>query len=506
MKHSSLYLVGLAILSAVSVKAVFYPATGFSNDFYVYQAHPLTPAEYSGKLVIKFWNDCPVECATEGSLFTTGRAGLSRHIDALNTVLISAQIESVSRAFRHSPDHLRSAHMMAEMMSRADLPDMNRFFFIDVPDYNRAQSLLPALYTNPVCELVYLHPKPVPLPTQDLSGNQTYLHGAASNGYDFIYAWSQSGGDGSQVRLIDIEYDWYEQHEDLQMSTADILYGYETNLFGTSRDHGTASVGVSSALNNGYGMQGGVYNADIKMISSVDSSASWILHDSVNYAVSNSSPGDVILLEQQAYANGAYCPIEYWALFYTPIANAAAMGRIVIEPAGNGGTDLDNTVVWGNIFQRSTRDSMAIMVGAGSSVNRSRQSFSNYGSRLDIQGWGDYSVATLGYGDLYGSALSNEYTAQFAGTSSASALSAAVAASCQSYSKATYGAVLSPAMLRGLLASNGYAQTFGLAGHIGPLPNLSTTFSQIVPEPHSIAVVFLFLVMLSVLSRRCFVG
>ncbi len=502
MKRSSLYLFCLTILSVYSIKAVYYPATGFSNDFYVYQANPLKAEEYSGKLVIKFWNKCSVERATKpGKLFETERDNLAGNVAALNNSLKAGNVRTVTRAFTHSPGQLRTIHNAAEMMSGEELPDMNRFFFIDMPDYSQAQTLLMELYTNPVCEVVYMHPKPPPLPTSDLSGNQTYLHGAASNGYDFIYAWSQAGGDGSQVRLIDIEYDWYEQHEDLQMTSADVLYGYQTNLFGTSRDHGTMSVGVSAALNNGFGMKGVVYNADIKMISSVNSSAAWILHDSVNVAVSNTAPGDVILLEQQAYANNAYCPIEYWALFYTPIANAAAQGRIVIEPAGNGSADLDNTATWGTLFQRSSRDSMAIIIGAGNSVNRSRESFSTYGSRVDIQGWGDYSVATLGVGDLAGTVLSNEYTKTFAGTSSASALSAGVAASCESYSKATYSTVQSPAVLRGLLASNGYAQTFGLTGQIGPLPNLSNTFSKIVPEPHLIS----FIILLSVWLRKRFI-
>jgi hypothetical protein len=485
--YSLLFCV-LLILAASPVDAVLYPATGFSNDFYVYLNNPLEPEHYSGKLVIKFWNRYQIEKSTEaGILFVSDAPGLSINVARLNQTLEERNIQSVSRAFTHSAAHLKKERGNALMISGQDLPDMNRFFFIDAPDHTEALGLLWALYTNPVCEVVYMHPKPTPLPTPDLSDWQVYLHGAVSNGYDFKYAWTRPGGDGSQVRMIDIEYDWYEQHEDLQKTSADILYGYESNLFGNSRDHGTASVGVSAALNNGIGMKGGIYNADVKMISSLNSSAAWILHDAVNFAVSNTQPGDVILLEQQAYAQGAYCPIEYWALFYTPIANAAAQNRIIIEPAGNGSADLDDTGTWGTIFQRSTRDSMAIIVGAGNSVTRGRESVSTYGSRVDIQGWGDFVVATLGFGDLYGTGESNQYTKSlFAGTSSASALSAAAAGACESYARANYSIYLPPSTLRGLLASNGYAQTFGLAGHIGPLPNLSNTFSKIIPEPSSI--------------------
>jgi len=495
----SLFLI-LILITAVSADGVFYPDTGFSNDFHVFLANPLDAEQYSGKLVIKFWNRYPVEKSVEaGMLFTSADPGIATEVAQLNQTLQQRSIQTVSRAFTHSVEHLRKVHGTAMMISGQELPDMNRFFFIDVPDHTEARILLLALYTNPVCEVVYMQPKPTPLPTTDLTDWQVYLHGAVSNGYDFKYAWTQPGGDGSQVKLIDIEYDWYVQHEDLQKTSADVIFGYQTNLFGTSRNHGTASVGISAALNNGFGVKGGIYNADVKMASSVNSSAAWILQDTVNFAVSNTQPGDVILLEQQGYDKGYYCPIEYWPLYYTVIANAAAMDRIVIEPAGNGNANLDDTVTWGTIFQRSNRDSMAIIVGAGNSTTRGRESFSTYGSRVDIQGWGNYVVATLGYGDLSGTVLSNQYTKTFAGTSSASALSAAVAGSCESYTRANFSMYLPPATLRGLLASNGYAQTYGLSGNIGPLPNLSNSFSQIVPEP---GCVFIWGLMVVCMLRR----
>jgi len=333
-----------------------------------------------------------------------------------------------------------------------------------------------------VCEIAYMHPRPPPLPSPSFITNQAYLLPAASNGYDALYAWAQPGGGGTQVKLIDIEYDWYLPHEDLNKGPADFLCGFQTNLFGTSRDHGTAALGISAALSNSYGMQGMVFAATTKVGSAVDSNGTWRLNDAINVCVTCCVPGDVILLEQQAYANSMYCPVEYWALFYAAIVNATAAGRIIIEPAGNGSADLDNAV-WAGIFQRSYRDSMAIMVGAGTAAGRDRCSFSDYGSRLDIQGWGDWSVASLGYGDLAGSVLSNQYTRSFSGTSSASALSAGAAASVQSFARARGGSSLSPAALRANLVQNGRPQTFGLAGSIGPLPNLRASLMAVAAPP-----------------------
>ena len=57
--------------------------------------------------------------------------------------------------------------------------------------------------------------------------------------------------------------------------------------------------------------------------------------------------------------------------------------------------------------------------------DRVRLDFSNYGSRVDVQGWGRM-VATLEYGDLQSCTgaeadyTDRHYTGEFAGTSSAS--------------------------------------------------------------------------------------
>jgi len=485
-KNFNLSIFAFILLTSFSVSAKFYPATGFSEDFHVYTNSILSPGEYSGLMAIKFWNNTGVKLnplPPPEPLFITDVPEFQPDVDQINLTLFNHVVTFAERAFTRPEIELEAERLQAEMIVGEELPDLNLWFFLDVHDYPNAVSLLVPLYTNPVCEVVYLHPNPTNLPTGNLEGYQTYLHGSVSNGYDCYYAWSQPGGDGSSVRLIDIEYDWYYAHEDLLKSASDIIWGVNQNLFGTSLDHGTMSVGVSAALNNSYGMKGMVYNVDLKMIAALNASGSWLLHDAVSYAVSNTVPGDVILLEQQASAGGIYCPVEYWALFYSPIANASALNRIVIEPAGNGYADLDDTSRWGNIFQRTHRDSGAIMVGAGAAANRSRVNFSDYGSRVDIQGWGDWSVASLGKGDLTGTVLSNEYTKTFSGTSSASALSAGVAASVESYAKAKFGFYLPSLVLRSNLVVNGVTQTFGLAGHIGPLPNLSNSFTAIIPEP-----------------------
>ena len=99
------------------------------------------------------------------------------------------------------------------------------------------------------------------------------------------------------------------------------------------------------------------------------------------------------------------------------IKNATAQGVVVVEAAGNGfqpeaapgaplppavGIDLNSFacnkgVSGGRYIPGVSKNSGAIMVGAGASGTRDRLGFSNFGSRVDVQGWGN-GVATLGYG------------------------------------------------------------------------------------------------------------
>jgi len=92
-------------------------------------------------------------------------------------------------------------------------------------------------------------------------------------------------------------------------------------------------------------------------------------------------------------ACGKQCgPAEIQLSVFDAIKRATDAKIIVVEAAGNddawGGIDLDDPTC-NAIFDRNVRDSGAIIVGAGSPVDRSRLPFSSYGSRVDVQGWGE---------------------------------------------------------------------------------------------------------------------
>jgi len=208
-------------------------------------------------------------------------------------------------------------------------------------------------------------------------------------------------------------------------------------------------------------------------------------------AVNDGEAGDVILLEQQtAVCNlpgGLLGPIEWISSVFQAIQTAVANGFVVVEAAGNGNVNLDQTAC-GTTFDRTVRDSGAIIVGAGgppsSGADRQRLSFSTYGSRLDVQGWGS-SVMTTGYGNSYRDPdnpanASRWYTASFSGTSSASPMVAGAAANLQGIALAQFGTLLDSSQMRTLLVTTGSAQLGNTSEHIGPRPDLFRAISELL--------------------------
>ena len=162
---------------------------------------------------------------------------------------------------------------------------------------------------------------------------------------------------------------------------------------------------------------------------------------------------------------------------FAAIQNAVGMGVNVVEAGGNGNFNTDSLVWWG--------DSGAIVVGAGGAVTSgdlTRMWFSSYGSRFDVQGWGE-DVVTTGYGDLHGSEGANlYYTATFNGTSSASAVVAGTVASLVGWYKANVSTTPpSPALLRATLAATGTPQVTPPSGVIGPRPDLAAAIAALTP-------------------------
>ena len=333
----------------------------------------------------------------------------------------------------------------------------------------------------------------------DFRADQGY-RAASPGGVDADFAWKRLGGRGEGVKLIDIEGGWCLTHDDLQPNEG-VFAG--TELPGALwRDHGTAVLGILAGSDNVAGVSGIAPAALKGAVSHGNLGAS----RAIEKASEHLHAGDIMLLEMHEAGprfnftrrddQRGYIAMEWWPDIFLAIRRAVDRGIIVVEAAGNGGEDLDDPFYdsphphfpsqWRNPFRRE-HDSGAIIVGAGAPPNerfgpdRSRLHFSNFGARVDCQGWGR-SVVTAGYGDLFeGSGEDQWFTSSFSGTSSATPIVAGAIACLQGI--ATHGGRrLTPSQMRDLLHVTGALQQDGLSGpasqHIGRRPDLVALIQQ----------------------------
>ncbi len=315
----------------------------------------------------------------------------------------------------------------------------------------------------------------VPL-TPDFSLQQGYLHNPPI-GLNAPAAWAYPGGDGAGGKFIDVELCWTEDHEDFPFARLFHVGGGSQNP--TYETHGTAVLGEVIGQHNGYGVNGFAPGIDGYGVVAV-TLAEWpTVPHYFQEAVDHLAAGDVWLIELQMYPPGRQAtPMEYLQVNYDVIWTGVwARDVICIEAGANGSQNLDDPS-WGGIFNRSVRDSGAIMVAAGTPSGLVAESFTNYGSRMDVHAWGS-SIVTTGYGDLYnGGTLQTRYAAGFNGTSGASPMVAGSALCLEGIARAAFGSPLTPVQIRSALRDTGTPQQGTRL--IGPRPNLGAAAARIL--------------------------
>jgi subtilisin family serine protease len=390
----------------------------------------------------------------------------------------------------------------AERRSGERQPDLGRWWRVPVSgDRARAAAVARRLAAAPGVERAFVEPfiepaalreqtaergpsdRSCPVETPSYEPYQGYLV-AAPAGIDAPAAWARPGGRGAGVRVADVEGAWNAAHEDLPGERMIDAGGRSMRGRGWEA-HGTAVLGVLAARRNGIGMTGIAADLEQLIVASIGDIGAAA---AIDRAQARLRPGDMLLIELHGIGpRGRWLPVEYWDDVYDAVRVATGRGVIVIAAAGNGGEDLDHPEYRGR-FDRAARDSGAILVGAGAPaapgfVDRSRLAFSNYGGRVDAQGWGRM-VATLDYGDLQGcDAHERKYTQQFSGTSSASPVVVGAAALIQGVRLAAGGEPLAPRAMRALLSATGSPQTDGPSGpatqRIGPRPDLAAALESL---------------------------
>lgn len=428
------------------------------------------------RLIVKFRDDAQVRVRTGGLVSLSGH-----DLTEVARALRDHGPATIDPLLRRDEADVERTRRAATARSGRRLPDLNGYVEIAAPAAE-SEALLARLLALPVVETAYrpaLPPPPpgdIPPTTPDGEPDQGYLY-AAPGGIEAEYAWTVPGGKGQGVTVVDIEYSWRQTHEDLENAVgAGECFAPTTEHI----EHGTASMGLLIAGRNGYGVTGISHMASPMFVTDYPQGMSYSVARAIDCAMTFLGPGDVMLLEAQTYGpNGTFVPVEWDQAEFDSISIATAAGVVVVEPAGNGGENLDDEI-YGGLFDWTIRDSGAIVVGAGAppdygtQADRSRLEFSSYGGRLTSQGWGD-DVVTTGYGDAFdGDGDPNQYyTALYSGTSSASAMVAGAVASLQGAQRACGPEPLEPITLRNHLMWTGSPQWSGpYPGNIGSRPDL----------------------------------
>ena len=435
--------------------------------------------------------------------------------------LISAQGLNLTKSFSISDSRLAELKKIGEERSGKELADLGLYFKLPLPaglTTTQIRTLVESINNYVTVEAAFVKPPAIPAAItpdfQDYNPENSYYQGyldaptpADNDAFDGInakYAWNFSGGKGEGINVIDVEGGWNTTHEDFPT----LSFDYNTTENNSSWvPHGTAVVGVIAGVDNGIGVTGIANKANIgvsNIFGANHQDANGVIKSGTSAAILRAADmageGGIVLIEvhregpelqQNCSCNASQCnyiPVEYWSDDYEAIETATALGVTVVEAAGNGSANLDDAI-YGNAFNRSQKDSGAIIVGASQSKNSEPMCWTNYGSRVDIRGWGEmvttlYSNETNNTDGVYRDpdALDNGnkwYKFTFSGTSSASPIVTGAAAVLQGIAQKTYGTTLTPDQIRDILSNNGTDQILNLGKNIGALPDLEKAITKL---------------------------
>ncbi len=339
------------------------------------------------------------------------------------------------------------------------------WFRVRLASASAAEALRVALAEEPMVEHVYHEPKYVLAgsaaftgdipPTTPLFTSMQFAHDPPPLGHGVRKVAGIYGARGRDVGLRMLETSWILDHEDMEQLVAANFIGPVPPV-DPSAQHGLSGSSIVIADRNSYGITG---IADEMQARFVSIELNGGLENAMVLATSASQPGDVFLMVVMVIVPGiglgTFVPVEFYQSVFDATLTATANGRIVVVPAGNGNRSLDDPALL-NRFDRSFRDSGAIIVAASEGGLLQRASYSNWGSRIDAHSWG-LNVVACGYGTIFfpNNDIRQSYTASAQGTSSSAPHLAGIVASMQGAAKKQLGHALTNAEILALLHTHG---------------------------------------------------
>ena len=434
------------------------------------------------RLTVKFRDDWQVRAAADGGLTSKTHRSIS---DTLN---VSKQYNLTFKRLISLPEEtIVRIENRARSFSGTAQPDLMGMMVVNIPPKYHADmiNIGEQLQHHPEVEYAYIETIGTPPPgdigttTPDYSSMQGY--GASDPGINIDYMHSL-GITGTNVQVTDCEYGYNDTHEDLmdQDITMEANKTIPSWVAGYGwDDHGTAVVGEIIAGNNGYGVTGLMYDTILNFNPEWTNEDGGRRVDSIASAIDTSGEGDIILLEMQtqaSYISGTYLygPAELDPNVWTVTRAGTDAGVIIVAAGGNGDQNLDSSAY---ATYASYGDSGAIVVGASSAdANHDKLSFSTYGSRINVNAWGEAIFSTgYGYYSQIDGDSNQEYTEQFGGTSGASPIITSACIALQDYVLSNGNDPLTPSDMRQLLMDTGMPQ--GAGGAIGVYPDMENAMA-----------------------------
>jgi serine protease len=384
----------------------------------------------------------------------------------------------------------------------------------------------PGVVAKAYIEQVGLPPgvDPTPRPSEPGLADQFYLKPAPNpnnwlGGIDAYYAWAANGGnggDGANIRIVDVERGWFLDHPDFPLPRPALLSGVNVR---PSAEHGTAVLGILCAQDRddsrgGIGIVPHVTSINcVSYVDTVDANCETAELSSpaaaITFAASRLAAGDVMLIEAILYAPDLnppapgpvspdlMFPIEANDANRVAINLAVGLGITVVEAGGNGTDPRDGTGFGDPPLDMDTcpqldptnpayADCGAIMVSAAlvsSAGPPERLSWTSRGRRVDCfaHGQGVYTTTCIPPGNVPANCSTTGYTGDysppaFGGTSAAAAIVAGAAAAIQGLALAKFNAPLAPrhvrAMLKDMNVNTPVYDESGSGNVVGFIPDL----------------------------------